>query len=103
MEKQGISYIIRIPKMRPLKIETIYKTLEGKATIYLGIVTNHHLRWKQKTSWQVYCTDSNIWQIFIDIKQLKILYKALVKSNIQYGIVGKILSGKCKRYSKIYY
>lgn len=89
------SYCNTLPDFQHLKVkvndqECIIKSTE-KVT-YLGVVIDRHLRWdrhietlKRKLRY-VLCKIKQIKE-FLDWKQLKIVYHALVESHLSYGII----------------
>lgn len=87
------SYVNNLPNFGPLIIDQDTSIPEATSIKYLGIIIDRHLRWDLQTKNIIkkvrgllprfkYLKD------ILDIKHLKVLYYALVQSQISYGILG---------------
>lgn len=95
------SYSNNLPLFGPLIINSNLLIPESKSIKYLGIVFDRHLRWDQQINNVVTKIRGLLPKIkylkpYLNINQLKILYYALVQSQLSYGIIG--WGGVCNCY-----
>lgn len=87
------SYANNLPEMGPLKVGPNTTIPEAKSVQYLGIVIDRHLRWDLQIKYIIRKIRGLVSRFrylkdYLDTKYLKILYYALVQSQLSYGIIG---------------
>lgn len=86
------SYKNNLPNLGPLKINARTSITEAESIKYLGIIIDRHLKWDLQINNiinKIRYLLSNFKHLksYLDIKELKTLYFALVQSQLSYGII----------------
>lgn len=87
------SYVNSLPNLRPLNIDNNLSIPESESIKYFGIIVDRHFRWNLQIKHVVEKLRGMLSRIkhlkkYLDVKQLKIVYYALVESQIKHGIIG---------------
>lgn len=87
------SYQTSLPKFKQLKISETDKITISSKIKYLGIVIDQHLTWNEHVNFVVNKLRSILYLFkqlkqYLNQKNLKTAYHALVESHISYGIIG---------------
>lgn len=87
------SYVNNLPDMGPLNIDALTQIPEADSVKYLGIIVDRHLRWDlqiQNIIKKIRGLLSRFKYLkqYLDISHLKVLYYALIQSQLSYGILG---------------
>lgn len=88
------SYQTNLPTFRAIQVkngDAVIEITSSKKVKYLGIIIDCHLRWDEHVSFTVQKIRGLVYKFrklktILNIKELKVLYHALVETILQYGI-----------------